>query len=147
MELKSKREAIVELVNRLFVYTDSRQWSKLTKEVFKEKVWFDMSSLGGGPAKELNAGAICEMWNSGFAGIDQVHHQAGNIIVDFVDEGPGRSIYCYATASHYKAAATQGKTREFVGSYNLHASFTDLGWRLDGFKYNLKYATGNAELK
>jgi hypothetical protein len=148
MELKSKREAIVELVNKLFVYTDSRQWNRLLKDVFKEKVLFDMSSLGAGPAKELTASAICDMWNSGFSGIDQVHHQAGNIIVNFAGENEGEAeVFCYAIASHYKAAATQGKTREFVGSYNLHASFTDLGWRLDGFKYNLKYTTGNSELK
>jgi hypothetical protein len=146
MELKSKREALVELVNKLFVYTDSRLWSKLVKDVFHEKVRFDMSSLGAGPAQELTAKAICEMWDKGFAGIDQVHHQAGNIIVDFGEEGQA-NIFCYAIASHYKASATQGKTREFVGSYELHASFTDQGWRLDGFKYNLKYATGNAELK
>jgi hypothetical protein len=146
MELKSKREVIVELVNKLFVYTDSRQWNKLVKEVFKEKVRFDMSSVGAGPAKELTSTAICDLWNSGFAGIDQVHHQAGNIIVEFTDEGVAE-IYCYAIASHYKAAATQGKTREFIGSYILHAGFTDLGWRLDGFKYNLKYTTGNTELK
>jgi hypothetical protein len=146
MELKSKREAIVELVNKLFIYTDSRQWNRLLKDVFKEKVLFDMSSLGGGPAKELTASAICDMWSSGFTGIDQVHHQAGNIIVDFTEEDEAE-VFCYAIASHYKAAAAQGTTREYVGSYNLHASFTDLGWRLDGFKYNLKYITGNSELK
>jgi hypothetical protein len=146
MELKSKREALVELTNKLFVYTDSRQWSKLIKDVFKETILFDMSSVGAGPPQQLTAKAICDMWESGFTGIDQVHHQAGNIIVEFLEEGVA-DIFCYAIASHYKAQATQGKTREFVGSYNLRASFTDQGWRVDAFKYNLKYITGNAELK
>jgi hypothetical protein len=146
MELKSKREEIVELVNKLFVYTDSRAWDRLLKDVFKEKVLFDMSSLGAGPAKELTAMAICDMWRDGFAGIDQVHHQSGNFIVDFKDEVEA-NVFCYAIASHYKQTATQGKSREFIGSYELHASLTDLGWRLDSFKYNLKYVNGNAELK
>jgi hypothetical protein len=146
MEYKSKREAVVELVNKLFVYTDLRQWDKLLKDVFKEEVLFDMESAGAGPAKKLTAREICDMWSNGFAGIDQVHHQSGNFIVDFMDETEA-DVLCYAIAIHYKQAATLGKTREFVGSYALHASLTDQGWRLDGFRYNLKYINGNTELK
>ncbi|MBT1701134.1 nuclear transport factor 2 family protein [Fulvivirgaceae bacterium PWU4] len=146
MELRSKREELIELANKLFVYTDSRQWQRLLGEVFKEEVLFDMASAGAGPAKTLSASVICDMWNNGFAGIDQVHHQSGNFIVDFKSDTEA-AIFCYAIASHYKQAATQGKTREFIGSYELHASLTDLGWRLDGFKYNLKYINGNVELK
>jgi hypothetical protein len=148
MEVKSKRDAVVELVNKLFIYTDTRQWNKLLKDVFKEKVLFDMSSLGSGPAKELNASEICEMWKKGFEGIDHIHHQSGNFIVEFNGETEAveAKILCYAIASHYKESAKKGKVREYVGTYELHASFTDLGWRLDTFKYNLKYITGNAEL-
>jgi hypothetical protein len=147
MESKSKREAIVELVNKLFIYTDSRSWDKLLRDVFKEKVHFDMSSNGGGPAKELSAKSICDMWKIGFEGIDQVHHQSGNFIVTFKNDDAEADVFCYAVAVHYKKSATNGKTREYVGTYEIHASFTDLGWRLDGFKYNLKYVNGNADLK
>jgi hypothetical protein len=148
MELKSKSESVIELVNKLFVYTDTQQWAKLLKEVFTEKITFDMSSLGAGPPKEITAKEVCDMWKTGFAGIDHVHHQSGNFIVNFKDEdGIEADVFCYAVASHFKQSATQGKTREFVGSYDLHASFTDQGWRLSSFKYNLKYVNGNAELK
>jgi hypothetical protein len=146
MDLKSKREEIVELVNKLFVYTDAQQWSKLLKEVFKETVKFDMSSMGAGPAKEISAASVCDMWRNGFSNIDQVHHQSGNFIVDFKGDIEA-DIFCYAIASHFKRSAKKGNTREFVGSYELHASFTDQGWRLDSFKYNLKYVGGNEELK
>lgn len=147
MEFKSKRDIIIELVSKLFVYTDSREWTLLVKDVFKEEVMFDMSSLGGGAAKKLRAAEICDMWKQGFEGIDHIHHQAGNFIVDMDAEGIQANIFCYAIAIHFKESAKKGRTREYVGSYNLHASFTDLGWRLDGFKYNLKYINGNAELK
>ena len=145
MDLKSKREEIIELVNKLFVYTDSQQWNKLLKDVFKETIHFDMSSMGAGPAKDLKAASVCEMWRNGFADIDQVHHQSGNFIVDFISDIEA-DIFCYAIASHYKRSATKGNTREFVGSYQLHASLTDIGWRLDKFRYNLKYVGGNEEL-
>lgn len=146
MEVKTKREAVIELINKLFVYTDSRQWHLLIKDVFKERVFFDMSSLGGGAAKEVSASQICDMWREGFNGIDHVHHHSGNFIVDFYNEEVHARVFCYATALHYKKAATKGNTREFVGSYELHASFTDFGWRIDKFKYDLKFITGNSEL-
>ena len=147
MELKSKREIVIELVNKLFVYTDSRQWDQLTKEVFKEEVEFDMSSLGAGPPKKMKAAEICDMWRKGFVELDHVHHHAGNFIVDFHSDGVEATIFCYATATHFKQSARNGKTRDYIGSYNLHASFTDLGWRLDAFKYNVKFINGNADLK
>ena len=145
MELKTKHDSVVELVNKLFVYTDNREWSKLISEVFKEEILFDMSSAGAGAAEKKKARDICKMWDEGFAGIDHVHHHSGNFIVNFKSEVEAE-IFCYATASHYKASATKGKTREFVGSYNLHAALTDEGWRLNSFRYNLKYITGNADL-
>ena len=145
MEEKTKRDAVIEVVNKLFIYTDTQQWDKLMSEVFKVNVRFDMSSMGAGPAKEMSAKAICDMWREGFAGIDHVHHQAGNYVVEFSEEGEA-DILCYAIALHYKKSATKGQTREFVGNYTLHASFTDQGWRLDSFKYTLKFVSGNTDL-
>lgn len=146
MELKTKREAVIELVNKLFVYTDSKQWHLLIKDVLKEVVYFDMSSLDGGSPKELPASAICDRWREGFNGIDHVHHHAGNFIVEFYNEEVQAKIFCYATATHFKKAATNGSVREFTGTYEFHASFTDFGWRIDKFRFDLKYITGNAEL-
>jgi hypothetical protein len=146
MEVKSKYDELIELANKLFIYTDHLQWDELRAEVFTDNVLFDMSSLGAGDPKKMSAGEICDIWKTGFEGIDAVHHQTGNFLVDFGSEG-NAEIYCYAIAIHFKNSATQGKTRQFVGSYNLHAVLTDIGWRLDAFKYNVKFIDGNAELK
>ncbi len=85
------------------------------------------------------------MWESGFAGIDAVHHHSGNFLVTV--NGEAATVFCYAIASHYKAAATQGQTREFVGSYDLGLQRTPGGWRINSFRYNVKYTRGNIELK
>jgi hypothetical protein len=147
MVTKSRQDEVIELANKLFIYTDSRQWDALQRQVFSDTVFFDMESLGAGPRKEMASRQICEMWKTGFEGIDQVHHQAGNFIVDFTDENTNADIFCYAIAIHYKNSATQGKTREFVGSYKLHATLTDIGWRLNSFTYLLKYSNGNVDFK
>lgn len=142
----SKREAIIEVVNRLFVYTDMQDWRKLLDEVFAEEVLFDMSSAGGAAPARLAPQTICEMWKDGFKGIDAVHHQAGNYLVT-ISEDVHAEVLCYAVATHFKRNATKGNVREFVGSYNIMLVFTDLGWRINAFKYNLKYLQGNSTLE
>jgi hypothetical protein len=141
----SKREAIIEVVNRLFVFTDTQQWEKLLKEVFATEVMFDMSSVAGGPARKVAPGEICDLWREGFKGIDSIHHQAGNYIVTIKEE-VNAEVLCYAIAAHFRKDAKKGNVREFVGSYNIILVFTDVGWRINGFRYNLKYITGNSSL-
>lgn len=143
MDTLTVREQIVETVHRLFIYTDSMDWKKLQDEVFTDSVLFDMSSLGN-EAKVTSAKSICETWESGFAGLTAVNHLTGNLLISVNDEQA--DVFAYATATHYKSSATQGKTREFIGTYDLHVIHTDKGWRIDQFKYNLKFMNGNLEL-
>jgi hypothetical protein len=143
MENFSTRDLIVETINKLFVYTDLQQWDKLQAEVFAENVFFDMSSLSG-EKKNTTARDICETWKNGFVGIDSVNHLAGNYIIELT--GQTANAFAYATATHYKKAAVNGTTRDFIGSYEIHLTGTEKGWRIDQFKYNLKFTTGNIEL-
>jgi len=139
----SVRDEIIEVINKLFVYTDMQEWEKLQHEVFSNDVFFDMSSLGG-QKEETTSKAICEIWKNGFVGIDSINHLAGNYLVHIDDVTA--TVFAYATATHYKASATKGKTREFVGTYNISLMKHGIGWRIYQFKYNLKYATGNSDL-
>ena len=141
--MHSTRDKIIEVVNKLFIYTDSRQWDELQNEVFTEEVFLDMTSLGG-KAEALSVETICEMWDDGFRDLDAVNHLAGNYLVKIQDKSA--SVFAYATATHYKESATKGKTREFVGTYDLQMIDTEEGWRIDRFKYNLKYMNGNLNL-
>jgi hypothetical protein len=140
---KISKEDIIEVVNKLFVYTDNRMWDKLQDEVFTEQVFFDMSSLGG-QKSVLTSKEICDMWNEGFKGIDAVNHLAGNYIVSI--QGATAVVSAYATATHYKSSALNGKTREFVGTYDIELVLLENSWRINKFKYNLKFALGNTDL-
>jgi len=140
----SERERIVELCNKLFIYTDYREWDRLKSEVFTTDVYHDSSSLSGEKPQNMPAAALCDQWRKGLEGLDAVHHQSGNYMIN-ITEGAA-DIFCYATALHYKEHAKKGNTRQFVGSYHLHATYTPMGWRLDRFQYNLKYIDGNKEL-
>ncbi len=144
MESLTTRDQLIEIVNKLFIYTDQKDWDKLQSEVFAPTVHFDMSSLGGEVTTKTSK-EICDNWNTGFGGLDSVNHLAGNHLVSV--EGSNAEVFCYTTATHYRESATQGKTREFVGTYELKLSKETNGWLIRSFKYNLKYMNGNLELK
>ena len=143
MEKFSIRDEIIETVNKLFVFTDARRWEELQYEVFADLVMFDMTSVGG-MKDELSSQAICDMWAKGFDGIDHVHHHAGNYIIHPHDSTA--HVTCYATATHYKASATKGSTRDFIGSYDIRLMKGAGGWRIYEFKYDLKFMKGNISL-
>lgn len=138
------RDEIVEVVNKLFIYTDMQDWDKLQSEVFADKVLFDMSSLAGEKAEKTSK-ETCDSWRDGFAGIDSVNHLAGNYLVQI--DNQTATVFAYATATHYNESATKGKTREFVGTYNIALTKGAGGWRIYQFRYNLRYATGNTTLE
>src|SRR5688500_18059710 len=105
--VKDKIE-LTELANKLFMYTDNRQWQLLESEVFTGEILFDMNSLTGNPPVIMQSKAVCDLWKNGFAEIDEVHHQAGHYLIT-VNENEA-DIYGYAIALHFKKAATAGNT-------------------------------------
>lgn len=138
------REELIELVNKLFIYTDNKDWQRLKTDVFASEVFLDMTSAGGS-AENLEADQICEMWQAGLGTLDAVNHLTGNFLVDVVNESFAK-VFCYSTATHYKASAKNGETREFVGSYDFEVIKQNNGWRITSFVYNLKYMNGNMDL-
>ena len=137
-------QKITQLINKLYVFTDEQEWDKLHNEVFTEDVWLDMASLGG-PKQTMKATEITNMWAQAYTEVDAVNHLAGNYLIEI--EGDTAEVFAYATATQYKKDATQGNTREFVGTYNFKVEKKDGIWKLNFFQYNLKYMTGNIEFK
>ena len=141
----AEREQIAEVISRLFYYTDEQNWAGLQSEVFADKVEMDMTSLGAPSVATKTPQEICEEWEAGFKDLDAVHHQSGNYLIDL--EGEQANAKVHAIASHYKKDATEGNVREFIGSYDFRFSKTEGQWKMDLFKFNLKYSAGNLELK
>jgi hypothetical protein len=139
----SDRQLISEVVTKLFVYTDRRDWSGLLNEVFTPEVDFDMSVFGD-PRSVRAATAITDAWKVGFDGLDAVHHQAGNHLIQL--QGDKATVHADAIAMHAKKSATKGSTRTFVGSYTMGLVRSANGWRVDRFVYHLKFVDGNVDL-
>ena len=139
-----EKDKIIEVINRLFISTDNRDWPKV-KNCFASEVLFDMTSMAGGDPVTLTSQEIVEAWDKGLKALKSIHHQAGNFMVS-VNQNEAEA-FCYGIASHYLPTKSNRNTRIFVGSYNFHLIKKDQDWRIDRFKFNLKYLDGNPNLE
>ena len=136
------RAEIVDTVTRLFVFTDHARWDEMLATVFAGTVDFDGGF--GEPASQKTAESIVDAWRTGLAGLDAVHHQAGNFLVEL--DGAAATVHADAIAVHAKQSATNGATRTFIGSYTIGMQRQSAGWRIDRFVYDRKFVDGNADL-
>jgi hypothetical protein len=138
------KDAIADVVTRLFIATDARDWASVER-CFAPAVRLDMTSLAGGVPVTLAPAAITAMWDEGFQVLRAVHHQIGNLRVTVA--GERATAFCYGTATHYRPTASGRNVRTFVGSYDLGLVRLEGDWRVEEFRFNLKYLDGNLDLE
>ena len=139
-----QKEEVREVVTRLFISTDNRDWDAVGR-LFAAEVLFDMTSMVGGEPVKLTRQKIVASWEKGLKPLKAIHHQAGNFIVK-INQSEA-TVFCYGIASHYLPNNTNQNTRVFVGSYNFHLIKSGENWQIDQFKFNLKYIDGNPNLE
>jgi hypothetical protein len=134
---------IIRTVNRLFIETDNRNWSAVVS-CFADSVIFDMTSLTRGQPVRLSPQQIVDGWEQGLKSLQAIHHQAGNYLVTAKDNQA--DVFCYGIAIHYLPNPSNQNTRTFVGSYDVHLMKHGLDWKIDRFKFNLKFLEDNKNL-
>jgi hypothetical protein len=143
-EMLIERNKIIDRANKLFIATDNRDWVAVN-ECFTDSVLFDMTSLAGGEPLRVSSQNIIDAWDAGLKALKAVHHQSGNFVVEI--NGNEADMFCYGIAAHYLPNKTNRNVRTFVGSYNMHLIQQSTDWKIDRFKYNLKYIDGNPDLE
>jgi hypothetical protein len=144
MSTLDDRLDVIEAVNRLFIATDNRDWGAV-KHCFNAPVTIDMSSVGAGPARQMQPAEIAAIWQDGLEPLDGIHHQSGNFLATV--EGNRATVFCYGIAIHYKQNAVGGNTRTFVGSYDFQLSVESGRWLITEMRFNLKWLEGNPDLE
>ena len=135
---------VIGVVTNLFIATDRRDWDTVLMCLAPE-VNLDMTSVSGGTPARVSAREIVTSWQQAFAPIDAVHHQVSNFRVAIT--GNQASASCYGIAYHYRANATGGKTRVFVGTYDVGLRRGESGWRIEDFRFNCRFIDGNLTLE
>ncbi|OGW40235.1 MAG: hypothetical protein A2010_19315 [Nitrospirae bacterium GWD2_57_9] len=144
MNSPTDKDRVIDTVIRLFINTDNRDWKKV-KALFTESVFFDMQSVSGARASILTPREIVDGWEKGLKPLKAIHHQAGNFQVEIEDNEA--TVFCYGIAWHYLPNPSGRNTRTFVGSYDMRLLNQFGEWKIDRFKYNLKFIDGNADLE
>lgn len=139
----ARRQAVEDAVVRMFVATDERDWPTL-EDCFTTPFVLDMTSMVGGTPTTMTPREVAQAWATGFGPLDHVHHQIGNLRT--VLDGERARVACYGVAFHHRAEAQDGKTRVFVGSYELDLTATD-AWRIERLVFKLKFIDGNLALE
>ena len=138
------RGRIADVINTLFVSTDARDWSQV-RRCFAPDVTFDMTSLAGGEPAQLTPAAISSAWETGLEPIEHIHHQVGNLLVTV--KGDEAVASCHGVAWHYRRVQSGNNTRMFVGSYDFVLRLMEGMWRINLFRFNLKFIQGNRDLE
>lgn len=144
MDKLAEKDRIIDIANSLFIYTDEMNWAGVM-DTFADEVLFDMTSLSGGEPAKLTPQQIVDGWDTGLRKLKAVHHQIGNYRVNLLEKDA--DLFCYGIAFHYLPNPTNSNIRTFVGSYDLHFIKEASGWKIDKFKFNLKFIEGNKDLE
>ena len=140
-----ERNRVAEVINTLFIATDARDWPRVTN-CLAPAVTFDMTSLaGGGAPQQVSPEQIVSGWEAGLKPIQAIHHQTGNFQIACT--GGEATASCYGIAYHYRRTSSGKNTRVFVGSYDFHLLLDGGEWKIDLFRFNLKFIDGNLELE
>jgi hypothetical protein len=142
--MPAERDAVLDVVNRVFLGTDARDWPAV-RACFAPSVLFDMTSVAGGEPARLSPDEITAGWDSGLRYVDQIHHQTGNFVVDV--SGDEATVFCYGIAYHYRKTRSGRNTRTFVGSYDFELARHGATWRITLFRFRLKFMDGNLDLE
>ncbi|MHB8846451.1 MAG: nuclear transport factor 2 family protein [Nitrospirota bacterium] len=144
MDRLNDQNDVIAAATRLFVCTDNRDWA-CVQDVFAAEVHFDMTSLGAPRAETKTPKQITAMWDEGLKALTAVHHQAGNF--QAAVRGNEADLFCYGVAYHYLPNPTNRNSRTFVGSYTFHLVRGESGWKIDRFKFAVKFIDGNKDLE
>src|SRR4029453_6496377 len=135
------RQEVEDVVVRMFVATDERDWTTL-ESCFADPFLLDMTSLTGASPSEVSPRQVAGAWAEGFKPLDHVHHQVGNFRTR-IDAGTA-TVRCYGIALHHRAKiVSESRTRRFVGTYELDLVRTGEAWRITRLKFLLKFIDGN----
>jgi len=140
----NEQNEVIAVANKLFICTDNRDW-QCVRDVFAPEVLFDMTSLAAGQPEKKTPQQITDGWDQGLKSLKAIHHQAGNYQVTL--KGNEADLFCYGIAFHYLPNPSNQNTRTFVGSYNFHLVKGEGGWKINAFKFNLKFIDGNKDLE
>lgn len=134
---------ITNAVSRFFAAVDRCDW-KGVQALMTDPFHVDYASLTGEEPAYVSPPDLTGKWAQMMPFFDSVHHQIGNVIIEQEDDNA--RVQCHGTATHFIADHPRGDLRFIVGTYDLALVHDAGNWKLNGMRFNFKYASGNEDL-
>jgi hypothetical protein len=134
------RLAIIELIGRLALAIDSKEWDAMG-QLFTETVYHDRTSLTGGEPYTAPVAQFVDGWRQTLQHMDAIHHQITNHVITF--DGDQASCAANMQGTHVLANASGGPMWTVGGRHDYQLTRTPGGWRIAGLTFTLQWATGN----
>jgi hypothetical protein len=135
--------AIIELINRMVLGLDSKDWDGLVP-LFAESVFSDRTSLTGGDPETLSAEAFVGGWRWLMANLDAIHHIVSNHVVNV--DGDRATCTANMLGTHVLVNPSGGSMWQVGGHHNYQLTRTPDGWRIAGITFIIQWATGNQNI-
>jgi SnoaL-like domain len=137
------RLAIMELIGRLVLVLDARDWDGLGP-LFTDTVYSDRTSLLGGEPVTVGRAGFVEGWRQTLQNLDAVHH----VITSHVITLDGDRATCAANmlGTHVYTNHSGGPIWTVGGRHDYQFERTADGWQISGLTFTLQWATGNMNI-
>src|ERR1700750_3152016 len=137
------RLAIIELVGRLSLTIDAKDWDAMG-QLFTETVYHDRTSLTGGEPYTAPVAQFVEGWRQTLQALDAVHHQITNHVVSL--DGDEATCTANMQGTHVLANASGGPMWTVGGRHDYQLTRTPDGWRIAGWRFTIPWATGTMKV-
>ena len=137
------RLAIIELIGRLALLVDARDWKAL-EELFTNPVYSDRTSLFGGEPQTNTPAELVGGLQYALGKLDTTHHLITCQVIEL--NGDEAASAANMQGTHVLANASGGSQWVVAGRHDYRLKRTAEGWRIAGLTFTLQWATGNEHI-
>lgn len=137
-----ERSDIIEIVNRVYLNTDLREWTELRK-CFYNEVEVDYTSMFGGEPQRLSADGVIKSWDW-LKEFQVTHHQVSCHVVTLQGDRAWCHVHVHATHHLPNDKGDGFWTCGELCDFGLRR--TSQGWRVERLKATIAWARGNQDI-
>jgi hypothetical protein len=137
------RLAILDLIARLGLLTDARDWNAL-EQLFTNPVYSDRTSLFGGEPQSNTPAELVGGLQYVLGKLDTTHHLISCQVINL--NGDEATSAANMQGTHVLANASGGPQWVVAGRHDYQLKRTEDGWRIAGITFTLQWASGNEHI-
>ena len=137
------RLAIIELIGRLALLVDARDWNAL-EQLFTNPVYSDRTSLFGGEPQTNTPAELVGGLQYVLGKLDTTHHLITSQVIDL--NGDEATSAANMQGTHVLANPSGGSQWVVAGRHDYQLKRTADGWRIAGITFTLQWASGNEHI-